>query len=185
MTGLGRWVWHLNPKPKRAWVARALIIRPYQGGEATALGQVFHRAVRRGAAGHYNLRQRRAWSPAPPKGAAWEAELTYPATTWVATYHIHPVGFMTLTVDTGHLDFAYVLPALHGTGVATALYTALEAHARNAGLHRLETEASHLAERFFLRQGWCLRARQMVMRGGIPLPNARMDKDLISTRHRQ
>jgi putative acetyltransferase len=42
----------------------------------------------------------------------------------------------------------------------------------------LETEASKLAERFFMRRGWHLVARQSVDRGGVAIPNAVMRKPL-------
>ena len=75
---------------------------------------------------------------------------------------------MTLDLSTGWLDFAYVAPEAMGQGVAETLYAVLEGRARAAGLTRLETEASLLAERFFARRGWRIEKRQEVERNGNP-----------------
>lgn len=156
-----------------------LLIRPYRMGDAKPLGKLFHNAVRYGAKDHYTRRQRMAWSPKPRACQLWAIELYSPnVDTFVAEWGGRAVGFMTLAPETGHLDFAYVAPNLRGAGVANALYHMIEGRARTVGLRRLETEASHMAERFFLRRGWHLLARQEVVRNGIKIPNARMEKYL-------
>lgn len=154
-----------------------LLIRPYRVTDPEALARLFHDAVQNGAAEHYSQRERDAWSPAPPEGSAWAARLSK-AQTMVAEDQRVPVGFMTLNTETGFLDYAYVRPDRMGQGVAATLYAVLEGRARVMGLDRIETEASHLAERFFLRRGWRLLERQSVVRNGVEIPNARMDKPL-------
>lgn len=154
---------------------KGLTIRDFRDGEALALAQVFHDAVQRGAAGPYDQAQRDAWCRRPPTGAGWSARLAQ-AQTVVAELSDTPVGFMSLDMQSGLIDLAYVAPEMRGTGVAEALYAVLEGRARVAGQARLHAEASHLAERFFLRRGWRLVARQAVDRGGVSIPNARMEK---------
>jgi putative acetyltransferase len=154
-----------------------LIIRPCRVTDAPDLALLYHRAVQEGAARHYDASQRTAWSPAPPTDAGWRRRLIE-AQTIVAERAHGPVGFMTLDATNGWIDFAYVAPEAMGQGVAETLYAVLEGRARAAGLSRLETEASLLAERFFLRQGWRIMARQRVERHGQILPNALMGKDL-------
>ena len=154
-----------------------LLIRPYRADDAATLADVFHRAVHDGAARKYSARQRRAWSPAPPDGPGWAARLATPDTI-VAERHGRAIGFMTLDLTTGYLDFAYVAPEVMGQGVAETLYAVIEGRARVAGVGTLETEASRLAEPFFLRRGWRLVGRQKVERHGVRIPNARMVKDL-------
>jgi putative acetyltransferase len=154
-----------------------LIIRPCRVTDAPDLAELYHRAVREGAARHYDAAQRAAWSPAPPRGEAWRRRLVE-AQTIVAERAERLLGFMTLDPQTGWIDFAYVAPEAMGRGVAETLYAVLEGRARAAGLARLETEASLLAERFFVRRGWQVVARQEVERDGVRLPNALMAKSL-------
>ncbi len=152
-----------------------LTVRSYAEGDAIVLGEVFYRAVHEGAARRYSPEECAAWSPRPPASRAWEARLAE-AETVVAERDGMPVGFMSLNPARGYLDLAFVSPDVMGTGVAWLLYAVLEGRARAAGLERLETEASHLAEPFFLRQGWQVVRRQSVERNGVILSNAVMEK---------
>jgi putative acetyltransferase len=154
-----------------------LIIRPCRVTDAPGLAALYHRAVREGAAAHYTEAQRAAWSPAPPNGEEWRRRLVE-ADTILAERADRLLGFMTLDLGTGWLDFAYVAPEAMGQGVAETLYAVLEGRARAAGLSRIETEASLLAERFFARLGWLVEKRQEVERNGVRLPNAVMAKSL-------
>ncbi|MEM7723548.1 MAG: GNAT family N-acetyltransferase [Pseudomonadota bacterium] len=160
-----------------------LIIRPYRASDAGDLADLFHRAVTHGAKRHYSTEQRTAWAPEPPSGPVWEGRLAT-ADTLVAEGHEGLVGFMALVMETGYLDYAYVAPEVMGKGVADTLYAVLEGRAKVRGLDRLETEASRLAERFFIRQGWRIVIRQEVERRGVKIPNARMEK-VLDQRRRQ
>lgn len=154
-----------------------LTIRSYAEGDARPLAEIFHRAVHEGAASRYTARERAAWSPRIPDTRSWENRLAE-AETLVAVTPDGPVGFMSLDLASAYLDLAFVLPEAMGKGVAAALYAVLEGRARALGLSRLETEASHLAEPFFARQGWRLVRRQEVERLGVRLSNALMEKTL-------
>ena len=158
-----------------------LLIRPCRVTDAPGLADLYHRAVREGTARHYDAAQRAAWSPAPPQGEDWRRRLVE-AQTMVAERGDCLMGFMTLDIHSGFVDFAYVAPEVMGQGVAETLYAVLEGRARVAGLTRLETEASLLAERFFLRRGWRVLRRQEVERHGVRLPNAVMEKSLTGAR---
>ena len=155
-----------------------VIIRPYRPADAIPLATLYHRAVQEGAAAKYDVRQREAWSPSPPTSEGWRARVEE-AETIVAERDGALLGFMTLDIDTGYLDFAYVAPEVMGQGVAAALYAVIEGRARVKGHTTLETEASLLAEPFFCRQGWRVIARQEVERHGVKIPNARMEKRLV------
>ncbi|MBF9035596.1 GNAT family N-acetyltransferase [Rhodobacterales bacterium HKCCE2091] len=154
-----------------------LTIRPYAAGDAPVLGQVYHRAVHEGAAGHYDADQRRAWSPAPPDDAEWEAKLER-VDCVVAERDGAAVGFMSMDMGAGHLELAFVLPAERRRGTADALYAVLEGRARAAGLSGLTVDASALAERFFARRGWSVASRELAERHGVLIPRARMEKRL-------
>ncbi len=151
-------------------------IRDYRTRDAEALGGIYDRAVREGTAAFYDVAQRAVWAGYWPGGGPWEQRLAG-LRTWVAESEGAPVGFMSLGQG-GHLDLAFVLPEWMGRGAAPALYEALEAHARAEGVARLDTEASHLARRFFLRHGWIEVARQDQQREGVILTNFRMEKTL-------
>ncbi len=153
-----------------------LTVRDYRVVDADALGAIYDRAVCEGTKAFYNAEQRATWAGYWPGGGAWKERLDG-LHTWVAEAEGRPVGFMSLG-DGGHLDLAFVLPEWMGKGAAAALYDTLEAHARGEGLRRLDTEASHLARRFFLRRGWVELQRQDQDRGGVILTNFRMEKYL-------
>lgn len=155
-----------------------LILRSYRPGDAIGLAALFHRAVREGAAAKYDDAQRAAWSPEVPTHEGWRARVEE-AMTVVAERDGRLLGFMTLDLESGFLDFAYVAPEVMGQGVAAALYAMVEGRARVHGHTRLETEASLLAEPFFLRQGWRVVLRQQVERHGVKIPNAVMEKRLV------
>ncbi|MEY8841444.1 GNAT family N-acetyltransferase [Cribrihabitans sp. XS_ASV171] len=152
-------------------------IRGMRAGEADALGLLFHRAVREGAASAYDAAQRAAWSPEPPAGPDW-AERLEQAVTLVAESDGVAVGFMSLEPDTGYLDLAFVLPEWQGKGVASRLLAVLENRARALGLHDLSVEASALARPFLLRHDWQDGPRQEFERGGVSLYNFRMSRIL-------
>lgn len=151
-------------------------IRHYRPGDADALAELFYRAVHEGTAEAYSDRQRAAWAPEPPAGPAWSTRLAK-AFTLVAETPEGPRGFMSLTPE-GCVDLAFVLPEARGTGVAAALYRAVETEARDRGLSLIWTDASHPARRFFLKQGWRVVAEQQPEREGVKLTNYRMEKRL-------
>lgn len=151
-------------------------VRSYRPGDAEALGRVFHRAVREGAAARYEAAQVAAWSPQAPGGVRWAERLAYGETV-VAVDEGRLLGFMTMNAD-GYLDLAFVLPEVMGQGVSDLLYAVLETRARASGIDRMTTQASLLAEGFFARHGWAVTRRQEVEMGGVVLKNAWMEKDL-------
>jgi putative acetyltransferase len=156
-----------------------LIIRPYRAEDAALLAGVFHRAVRKGTARHYTLPQRLAWSPRVHPATYWDARLSR-LDTMVAENARGAVGFMALSLDDAFVDFAYVAPEAAGQGVGGTLLAVVEGRAKSAGIDRLETEASRVAEPFFGHYGWHVLRRQTVRRHGIALPNALMEKPLIA-----
>jgi len=151
-------------------------LRYYRDEDAPLLHAIFYRAVHEGTVAHYSREQRAAWAPLDHHGAVWPDRLSRQITLVAETPSTEgPQGFMTLGWD-GYLDFAYVLPEQMGTGVAAALHDGVLHVAREIGLSMLETEASHLARRFFLKCGWREVAAQSVERDGILIPNFRMER---------
>lgn len=154
-------------------------VRAYCPEDADTLANIFFRGVREGAAAHYSNEQRAAWCTEVPAGDGWLERLGK-AETVVAELEGARVGFMSLVVDSGYLDFAYVLPELMGKGVADVLYSVLEGRARDVKLKRLTVDASEPARSFFLRHGWREIARQEIVRRDVMLHNYRMEKILTN-----
>jgi putative acetyltransferase len=115
-----------------------------------------HRAsVRALAADHYPPEVIDAWAPLPVTreeaerlGAGGE-ELR-----WVADRAGTVIGIGALDLGKGELSALYVAPDHVGAGVGTALLAAIERAAAQAGLSRLETDASLNAESFYAARGY-------------------------------
>ena len=142
-----------------------------------ALAEIFYLAVHRIAKGAYTDAQCQAWCPAPPAPDLWAKRLQG-LDIVVAEVEGALVGFIGLNFAKALVDFAYIHPDHVRSGHASALYAVIEGRARQARLPRLTTEASRLAQPFFLSQGWQVEAFQEVARKGVLIPNARMAKNL-------
>lgn len=151
-------------------------IRQFRNEDAEAAAQIFYDAVRIGAAEFYDEAQRAAWAAEVPNANVWRDRLNA-QTTYVAISDNQLIGYMTLA-DDGYIDLAFVRPDRIGTGVAKALYDAVEAKARELAAVRLYSEASFLAKRFFERQGWSVLKPQTIERHGVKLTNFVMEKQL-------
>lgn len=153
-------------------------LRSYRPGDAEGLAGIFFDAVRIGARGHYSDAERAAWAPDQKPGTNWPGRLAN-ADTVVAEQGGQLLGFMSMQSG-GYLDLAFVRPEAFGQGIGFALYAMLEGRARARGVANLTTEASLVAEPFFLRQGWQVIRRQNVDIRGVLLKNALMEKRLVA-----
>lgn len=154
------------------------VVRTARPEDASALAEIFYLGVRRGARLAYSEAQCAAWCPEVPSGEDWAGRLSG-LDIVLSEVSGQVVGFMALDVEKALLDLVYVHPDHVRAGHASALYAVIEGRARRAGLTTIETEASRLAEPFFLAQGWRVVARQEVERRGVMIPNARMEKVLV------
>ena len=130
----------------------APMIRPYTAQDRAASALVYYRAVREGAVAFYSAAERAAWAPAP------EPEWDKPDRLLDQWCHVaeedgRMTGFMSMD-HTGYLDMAFVIPEVMGNGTAAALYDAVMAQARGAGLRCFTVRASHQSNRFLARRGW-------------------------------
>lgn len=156
----------------------AVRIRPFRDGDAAALAALFHAAVHRIAALHYSPEQVRAWSPAPADPARFAARAKDGRTLLVAAdAEDRPIAYGDVEAD-GHIDHLFCAPEHAGTGVAAALYGAIEAAARARGIRRLFVEASEPARRFFLKHGFTELHRRDFEIGGTAIHNYAMEKAL-------
>jgi len=153
-------------------------IRPFRPEDASALAHIFHAAVHRIARLHYSDEQVQAWAPQIPSAEGFRSRRADGRLLLVAAdRHDQPLAHGDLEPD-GHIDHFYCRPDAAGTGVASALYDALEAEGRGRGLNRLFVEASEPARRFFLRKGFTLLGRRDFDIGGVPIHNFEMEKRL-------
>lgn len=153
-------------------------IRGYERQDADGVADVFYRSVHEVALSDYTPEQVQAWVP-----AHWDAEHEHRRSgdgrlvLVAAGESGHLVGFIDLEPD-GHIDRLYCAPEAAGRGVASRLYEAAEAAAREQGISRLFTEASELARRFFERKDFTVLERQDLIVRGVPIHNYRMTKTL-------
>jgi len=151
-------------------------IRRYIPADAAPIARVFHASVHGLAQRDYTPAQLSVWSPAA-REAGWYASRAGGRDVWVADRDGEVVGFAELEPD-GYVDMVYVAPGAARQGVATALYGALEDHARAAGLARLFVEASETALPFFIRMGFSNAQRRDFERNGVAIHNYAMEKRL-------
>lgn len=153
-------------------------VRRFRPNDVPALAALFHAAVHGIARLHYTQAQVNAWSPEVPDAARFAARAADGRVLLVAVDASDaPLAYGDVEAD-GHIDHLYCRPDAAGTGVAVALYDAIEAAARGRGIARLYTEASEPARRFFLKRGFRVVARNDFEIAGVAIHNMRMEKTL-------
>ncbi|MGE6793857.1 GNAT family N-acetyltransferase [Pseudomonas guineae] len=151
-------------------------LRPYQADDLTAVTALFSASIQHLAATHYDAAQRQAWAPSAADLPAWQERL---AGLQVLLAHRDGqlAGFIGFNLD-GHIDLLFTAPDYARQGVASALYAAAETRMQAAGVSRVFTEASLVAQAFFDRQGFSVQQAQTVTRGAVNLPRMLMHKPL-------
>jgi len=156
-------------------------LRVYDPRDAADLADVFFRSVRQVALSDYTADQVWAWAP-EPRTAEWaHAEASDGRLVLVAADEDdRPVAYSDLEPN-GHINRLFCAPEAAGQGIASRLYDAVEAAAREQGIRSLFTEASELARRLFERKGFAVVERQDMVIRGVAIHNYRMAKDLDLT----
>lgn len=152
-----------------------MLIRQFKPSDAPALAALFHASVREAGIRDYSAKQVEAWSPWEPDADRY-LRLAESRTFLVAVDDDNrPIGYGDLEPN-GHIDHLYCHPDLVGTGVGSAIYAAIEATARRAGIALLFVEASEAARRLFERHGFAVDARHDFTINGVAIHNYRMSK---------
>lgn len=151
-------------------------ISKYEPVMTREIADLFHASVHGIEDIHYTPEQREAWAPTPPDYDGWSARLQA-KTPWVATVGGRVAGFIELDPD-GHIDCMYTHPDFQGCGIASALYSCVESHARTVRMDTLRVEASRTARSFFERNGFILVRENLVIMNGSDLRNFIMEKRL-------
>lgn len=154
-----------------------ITVRRAHRGERAQIHGVFYRSIREGAGAFYTEAQRAVWAP-DPAPAADEFPADERRMFWVAEHGGQIIGVLALEPE-GYLDLAFVLPEWMGRGVTQMIYAPLLQWAKEAGLKRLTTHASHFARRFFEKQGWQVDSPETVTRDGQDLERFCMSLKLM------
>jgi putative acetyltransferase len=153
-----------------------MLIRDYKRSDAAAITRLFYETVRSVNLQHYSEQQVRAWTPAVPDPEIWHSRMSQRCTL-VAEENGQIIAFVELERN-GHLDMFYCRKDAIRRSVGRALYEAIELQAVALGLERIFAEVSITAIPFFEHCGFSALCEQTVVRGGIELPNFRMEKRL-------
>lgn len=152
-------------------------VRDYGREDAGPICRLFYETVHSVNLKDYSPEQTRAWAPAPPDPTTWHGRMSG-RHTLVAEGDDGVVGFVELEED-GHLDMLYCRRDAVGRGVGSLLYAAAEERARGLGLDGIFVEASITARPFFVRHGFRISRRNVVVRRGVELVNFSMEKNQI------
>lgn len=152
-------------------------IRPLAPDDYSSVGRIFFCAVHEGARSAYSYPQRLAWGGETIDLDRWK-ERVATLSGFVAEAEGEPIGFITID-RVGYVDLAFVLPSATGRGVGRTLLNAAEQWAIDRGATCLTTEASLVAQPFFLKHGWIVVEEEQVERKGIVLKRCRMQKALV------
>lgn len=151
-------------------------VRTYRDTDLASVVAVFTESVHGLAGKHYDAAQRAAWAPREPDLAEWSARLDAKRVL-VADDDPGLLGFIAYT-DDGHIDLLYTAPGAPRRGVATALYRAAEVALRGRGVREVHTEASLVAQPFFMVQGFRVVEEQQVERRGVIFRRFAMRKSI-------
>lgn len=150
------------------------MVREYSPNDLEAVVLLFQRAVRDVASRDYSPAQVSAWAPEPPDLTAWTRRLGTGG-IFICERNDQIAGFARVD-DTGCLDLLYVHPEVQRQGVARELFDHVISWAVSRGIRHLNAEVSITARAFFESIGFRVVRQQLVKRGGVSLPNFRMER---------
>jgi putative acetyltransferase len=109
-------------------------IRAYDPRDAADVAGVFFRPVRQVALCAYTTAQVKAWAP-EPRTAEWAYREASDGRLVLVAVNAddRPVAYIDLEPD-GHIDRMFCAPEAAGQGIASRLYDAVEAAAREQGI---------------------------------------------------
>ncbi|GDY25381.1 hypothetical protein AHAT_12710 [Agarivorans sp. Toyoura001] len=152
-----------------------ITIEPYSTRFAKQIADVFTQAVHAISNEHYSAEQKQAWASTPVDYSYWQQRLKAER-CFVALQAETVVGFIEL--EGCNIDCCYVLPKYQAKGIALQMLQYIEAIARQQQREYLFVDASKVARRFFVKQGFSVIKTNKVQRAGQTLLNFSMQKSL-------
>jgi putative acetyltransferase len=153
-------------------------VRPYASCDLEMVAELFTTSVHELTGSRYSPEQRQAWAPRPPDLKQWEVRLRT-LQTLIAEVDARAVGFLSYQSD-GYVDLLYVRPQFERTGVATHLYEYVERIFVATDVASAYTEASLIAQPFFVRHGFHTSRFEEIRVSGTLLQRWVMFKSLVS-----
>jgi putative acetyltransferase len=154
-----------------------MLVRDFSFGDESALHAVFYSAIHTIASADYTPEQLDAWAPHRPDLARWTARMRA-MRPFVAEEDGRIIGYADLQTN-GYIDHFFVSGVYARRGVGSLLMERIHARADELKIARLFSDVSRTAQPFFERFGFHVLAHKNVVVGGVPMPNARMTKDLL------
>lgn len=152
-------------------------LRAYNEKDLDAVLTLFYETVHTVNACDYTPAQCDAWAPKLANREAWRERLNGLLAFVAVTETGALAGFGTLDPSSGLLDHLYVHKDRQHQGIATALCEALEDAVTTSVI---TTYASLTAEPFFAARGYYVVEWQQVVRNGVVLANAHMEKRVLA-----
>lgn len=154
------------------------MIRPFLPEDARQIARLFLASVVEIGPRFYSPDQVAAWASRAPSAEAVQTQCTDGRNVLVAVDENNRIlAYGDLEKD-GHIDHLYCLPQAAGTGIASALYDALETEAHRKNITHLYTEASEAALHLFQRKGFTLLHKRVFEINGVAIHNYAMEKML-------
>jgi putative acetyltransferase len=154
-----------------------MYIRPFIPADAEVLAELYHAAVHEIGIRDYSAAQVAVWSPHPKSSVAYIDKAAGRVFLVAVNNDGVPIGYGDLEPN-GHIDHLYCRPDYVGTGVGSAICSALEEAAKVNNIGVLFVEASEAARRLFERRGYQVECRRDFEIDGVPIHNYRMTKTL-------
>ncbi|OSQ48862.1 GNAT family N-acetyltransferase [Thalassospira alkalitolerans] len=158
--------------------AIVITIRPFRSDDIAAMRDIYARAVTEIGSRIYNPDQVRVWTALIPGTDRFATMMNDGRICLIATDENDcPLAFCDLEPD-GHIHFLYAIPEISGTGAVAELYDAIENTAQERNIAKLYSEASELAKRFLVKQGFKVVERRDFEVAGIAIHNYAVEKRL-------
>ena len=143
-------------------------IRPATTSDATAVAELFRRAVKHISNSHYSEQEKNAWLQGADDADFWQKHIDG-GNVRVATHNGRVLGFIEYQPEQSHLNCLYTDPHHQRQGIATALLNAVLPSADSG--KTITVDASKAALAFFQKQGFVLQHENQIPRNGTVLTN--------------
>ena len=146
-------------------------IRPATTSDATAVAELFRRAVQHISNRHYSEQEKNAWLQGADDADFWQKHIDG-GNVRVATHNGRMLGFIEYQPEQSHLNCLFTDPSHQRQGIATALLNAILPSADSG--KTITVDASKAALAFFQKQGFVRQHENQIPRNGLVLTNYRM-----------